>query len=347
MLPVSAADQFTALLIGFSIFGCVLLWCAYAFFIRQMRKSASTIAWCALLLGALAALQIGHFGFLTRGWDLLGHRGYGMLLLLVPAAFFLFSSGALMPDRRYRVPSAVHLIPVVVGSFMPVTWMAPIAFSIGTGYSLWFTHLIYSLRSDRPRFEFEMFFFGVFALMAIVILMLGVSTPYIDHRIFYLIYANATGGALLLVIAGLIAFPELLSDLSDAAEAAYATSTLTGVDKAAALRKLEHCMTNDRLWEDESLNLSSLAEACDLSAHQLSELINTSFNMGFSRYVRRQRIAHAKRLLLDDHQASVLSVGMATGFRSQSAFYAAFREETGQAPGQFRKAQAQNPAHDA
>jgi AraC-like DNA-binding protein len=35
---------------------------------------------------------------------------------------------------------------------------------------------------------------------------------------------------------------------------------------------------------------------------------------------------------------SILSIGMDVGFRSQSAFYAAFQEVTGQSPGDFRRA---------
>ena len=347
MLADSIINQFTALLIGFSIFGCSLLLLAYAFFLRQMRKSAFTIGACAVLLGALALLQVSHFQFLLTGADLLGSRVYGLLLLLVPAAFLFFSTHVLMPDSRKTLPQLLHLLPLAAGLVLPVAWLAPIAFTVGTGYSLWFTRVIYRLRSDRARYRFEMFFFGLFALMAVLILLLGLLTPYIDDRFFYLGYANATGLALLLVIAGLIAFPELLTDLTDAARAAYTTSTLTGVDKQAALAKLDACMTRDRRFEDETLNLSSLAQTCELTSHQLSELINTSFGFGFSRYVRGLRVKEAQRLLIEDPRSSVLSIGMTTGFRSQSAFYAAFREETGQAPGQFRKQNLRSGTNNA
>ncbi len=68
-----------------------------------------------------------------------------------------------------------------------------------------------------------------------------------------------------------------------------------------------------------------------------SELINTRFGHGFSRYVREQRVAEARRLLAEDDRSSVLSIGMSVGFRSQSNFYAAFREITGETPGGYRK----------
>jgi AraC-like DNA-binding protein len=46
----------------------------------------------------------------------------------------------------------------------------------------------------------------------------------------------------------------------------------------------------------------------------------------------------AKALLVNAPSQSILSISMDTGFRSQSAFYAAFKEVTGQSPGEFREA---------
>jgi AraC-like DNA-binding protein len=87
----------------------------------------------------------------------------------------------------------------------------------------------------------------------------------------------------------------------------------------------------------ENLSLETLAEAVQLSPHQLSELINTEFQQGFSRYIRQHRIDEAKRLLLAEPTASVLSIGLSVGFNSQSNFYAAFREFVGMPPAQYRK----------
>lgn len=74
-----------------------------------------------------------------------------------------------------------------------------------------------------------------------------------------------------------------------------------------------------------------------MSSHQLSELINVHFGMGFSRYIREQRVKRAKALLASEPDASILSIGLETGFKSQSNFYAAFKESTGLSPGDYRK----------
>jgi AraC-like DNA-binding protein len=91
------------------------------------------------------------------------------------------------------------------------------------------------------------------------------------------------------------------------------------------------------VFQNENLNLEVLAEMLGLSSHQLSELINTKFGCGFSRYVREKRIEVAKKILLDEPHISILAVSMMVGFKSQSNFYAGFREITGESPGHFRK----------
>jgi len=86
-----------------------------------------------------------------------------------------------------------------------------------------------------------------------------------------------------------------------------------------------------------------VAEAMGLSSHQLSELINVQFGMSFSRYIREQRIQAAKALLAREPDSSILSISLETGFKSQSNFYAAFKEITGQSPGGYRKSLSNSP----
>jgi len=104
----------------------------------------------------------------------------------------------------------------------------------------------------------------------------------------------------------------------------------------ACLKKLREVLA--RSYANENLSLSSLADDLGVSSHQLSELVNTRLGMGFSRFVREFRVEQAKALLVSAPSRSILSISIDTGFRSQSAFYAAFKEVTGQSPGDYRKA---------
>ena len=169
-------------------------------------------------------------------------------------------------------------------------------------------------------------------------LVLGFSIPYIDDRYFYLVYTNGLGLAIVLTVSALVAIPDLISDLAEAGRIRYSASTLGGVDVDACLAKLDALMRAEHAYRDENLSLASLAESLGVSSQQLSELINTRLGTGFSRYVRERRVEAAKELLGAAPTQSILSVSLDVGFKSQSSFYAAFKEVTGMSPGDYRKA---------
>ena len=326
----------TTLVIGFSIGSSAILLIAYLFFLPGMQKTRLGISACVVLLFALSGLQVGHLNFLRTGVELFETRTYAMLVLTTPAAFYFFSREILLPDSTWTPFQLAHLLPIGAGLLLPPAWVAPAAFVVGAGYTVWFARIVYGLRRHVARFRFEMFFFGLFALLALLILIMVMLIPQTGSSLFYVAYANFIGISMFLIVAALIVFPELLEDISDAAKLAYASSTLGGVDVEQKLADLERLMQDEKLFANENLNLALTAGALELSSHQLSELINTRFGHSFSRYIREQRVAEAKRLLREDQSASILSISMAAGFRSQSNFYTAFREITGVSPGAFR-----------
>lgn len=313
-----------------------MLQLVYCLFLPNLRKSWLSMLSCCLLLSALAALQILHAEHLFSGLDLVSLQPYLSLLFLVPTAFFFFSRAVLLPDHPPRPILILHWVPFVASVFIASPVELPAAFLLGAAYCVWLSRKIYGIRTQRSRFRFEIFFFGLFSLLAIGVLLLGFAINQIDQSNFVLAYANAIGLALVLVVAALIIFPELLSDIDAIAKLAYANSTLTHVDTRAAVARLDTLMKSEKIFQNEELSLSVLAEQLALSSHQLSELVNTEYGIGFSRLVRKHRVEEAKRLLLDEPQSSVLSIGLEVGFRSQSNFYTAFKEFTGISPGQFR-----------
>ena len=339
-------DGFTIMMIGSSVVSAAVLLGAYLFFLDDMEKTTLGRITCATLLGALAGMQVEHLRFIQTGAELFDSMPYYQLVLSTPVSFYFFSKEVLLPDNRKSAWSFIHLVPLALSLFLPARIVAPFAFAIGAGYALWFTRFVYGMRRQKNRFRFEMFFFGLFAVMAVMVLVLGFSIPWMDPAIFYYSYAISIGLALMLVVAALIVFPDIRTDVSDRAKLAYASSTLGGVDIDAKVRELDRLMLDEKVFQNENLNLGTLADMLELSSHQLSELINSRFSIGFSRYIREQRISEAKRLLASDDRSSILSISMMTGFKSQSNFYAAFREITGEAPGTWRK-KAKNPETDS
>lgn len=330
-------DVLTKLLIGFSVVNAAILLSAYLFFLHDMRKTALSLVACTCLLAALCALQLLHWQFLESGIDLFASRTYVVLLLVTPPTFYFLSREILLPESRATFSDTVHLLPVSLAFVMPASLVVPVALIIGAGYSIWLVSIVYGLRRQVRRFKFELFFFGFFAVVAVLVLVLAVASSYLAPGVFYISYAVMTGVALMLVVSALISFPELLSDISAAAERTYSNSTLGSVDIDAKVQQLDRLMLEDKVFQNENLNLALLAGALELSPHQLSELINTRYGIGFARYIREQRVNDAKKILQSDRRSSILSISLLTGFKSQSNFYTAFREVTGESPGAYRK----------
>lgn len=116
----------------------------------------------------------------------------------------------------------------------------------------------------------------------------------------------------------------------------YQISHINGVDLEEVGRKLTGLMEEERVFCDEDLTLSRLAEMVDLTSHQLSEYLNRHLNRNFYHYLNHYRINEAKSLL-KEHERSVLDIALGVGFNSKSAFYRAFKDETGMTPKRFRE----------
>lgn len=179
----------------------------------------------------------------------------------------------------------------------------------------------------------------MFAITALATLALCLSLPYINASLFYLAYSNGIAISIVLIVCALLFFPKLLSDILIITELTYAKSKLTGISTPEKIAQLTQLMETDKLYQNEELSLTLLAEHLSLSAHQLSELINTHFDYSFPRYIRELRIREAKALLVSQPEASILSISMMIGFKSQSNFYTAFKEITNLSPGAYRKNQ--------
>ena len=324
---------------GFSAVSAVLLFLAYAFLINVPGKSVYSVSSCAALLAALTLIQIGHLHYLLGGPEPFESFSYRLGLFVAPSMFYSFGRWAILPTEAFRPIQMIHLFPILLFA-VRLDIALPILFLFGAAYSLWLGYVVYGLRDQRKQFRFEFFYFGVMSVFAVIVLCLGFLLPRIDHDYFYYFYSNAIGLAFAIMVVALVANPNLIGDLLEAARVKYGASTLRDIDVDACLKKLDQLMTESKTYEHEGLSLSSLASDVGISSHQLSELINTRLGMGFARYVRECRVRAAKALLISAPAQSILSISMDTGFRSQSAFYAAFKELTGQSPGDYRKAQS-------
>ncbi|MFZ2449475.1 MAG: helix-turn-helix domain-containing protein [Methylovulum miyakonense] len=321
--------------IGFSIGSATLLMVGNSLQPVATQRIAQA-AGCLLLIG-LAGLQFLHLGILLKQFDAFHSPLYPAMLYGIAPSFYFYSRQILLADSLYQQRDLYHAAPIIFSLILPQSIAVPVAFLIGSGYLLWLAQSVYALREQRQRFRLELMALATLFAIAIGVVLLGFIWPLLSEHDFIVAYSILIGMAFFAATLTLLRFPTITADVSEAVQAAYAESTLKHIDKAAVLAKLDRLMRQDKLYTLETLNLPLLAEQLDLSQHQLSELINTQFQQGFSRYIREQRIQEAKRLLLAEPHASVLAIGLSVGFSTQSNFYAAFRDIVGMAPGQYRK----------
>ncbi len=331
---------FTVVLgIGFSIGVAWLLALALASVYRGMVLPWQSRAAGYVMLLGLSLTQILHARFLLGMDSELANRGYVLVVFLQSVGFYWLLIGLLRPpQQKWRIWEwAVLPLALGCGAFVPLSSAIPAAMMGGTCAALHLGQLVFKLRAQRRWFLLEFRVLVLFAIMAVLIAAASFAAPMLGWRHFAAIYAVLISVSFALVLYLLLRFPDITSKTEEAVANTYAVSTLSSVDCENVVVDIKRLFEAEKIYEDENLSLNKLAELTKLSSHQLSELINTQFEMGFSRLVRRYRVEAAKKMLIDEPRASVLSVGLSVGFTSQSNFYVAFKELTGAVPGQFRK----------
>lgn len=323
--------------VGFSLLSLLLLWLVYWVVYGGLEKSWLSRTACTVMVLSIAMIQWVHSMSLQHDGSVFSSRIYLLLLFVSAPAFFLFSREVLQTDTRIHPMLLLHLLPAMVFPWLDGAVAVPIAFAIGCGYAAWLSQMAWRLREQRRNFRVEMAAFIGMAAVAALILLVGLAAPWMGEKWYVIAYANLTAAVLFSMLFLVLRFPEIGQKTADAVAASYAVSTLKNADCDRLVNKLKNLLGDEKIYRDENLSLAMLAEQLEVTPHQASELINTQFKMGFSRLVREYRVEEAKRQLRDEPKASVLSIGLAVGFSSQSNFYTAFREITGETPGQFRK----------
>lgn len=120
-------------------------------------------------------------------------------------------------------------------------------------------------------------------------------------------------------------------------ERKYKNTQLRSVDLDSLEKNLNSLLEEKKIYKEENLGLSRLAEELGISSHQLSEYLNLHLKRNFFQLINGYRIAEAKHRLLHSPKETVLSIAYEVGFQSKSSFNDAFRKEVGLSPTEFRK----------
>ena len=119
----------------------------------------------------------------------------------------------------------------------------------------------------------------------------------------------------------------------------YRKSALNGEQSEKIVERLTRLMEKEKPYLEMGLTLPMLSNMLDVSPNHLSQVINRKLNKSFFDFVNAYRVEEAKKALVSPgtNRFSILGIAMDVGFNSKSAFYTAFKKQTGMTPSQFKE----------
>jgi len=131
----------------------------------------------------------------------------------------------------------------------------------------------------------------------------------------------------------------LMTESTEQQTQKYENSNLQEIQKERYVKKLINQIETQKPFREPELTLAQLAEQVNIPAHHLSQVINEKLNCNFLDFINGYRIEDAKEKLVDDAYShyTVIAIAYEVGFNSKTAFYSAFKKQTGTTPSNFRK----------
>lgn len=103
------------------------------------------------------------------------------------------------------------------------------------------------------------------------------------------------------------------------------------------LEKLNKALLDNELYKDPNLKVNDLAQKINISAHQLSQLLNDNLGKSFSTYINEYRINEACRIITKNGLLTFEAIGYEVGYNSKSTFYAAFKKIKDTTPALYKE----------
>lgn len=103
--------------------------------------------------------------------------------------------------------------------------------------------------------------------------------------------------------------------------------------------RLYELLDSEKLYLNESLNLTDLAESMDISSRKLSEFLNKNLNINFYTLINDYRVAEVQEKLKgrESKKYTLLALAQDSGFQSKASFNRIFKNKTGMSPSKYRQ----------
>ncbi len=127
---------------------------------------------------------------------------------------------------------------------------------------------------------------------------------------------------------------ELLSNLFLRKEK---STTLTDTTKNEFYDQLLSYIQNQKPYLNNDLRLVELADGTGFSTHTLSKLINEKAKKNFNQFINEYRLEEARKLLLQNSNASIKTIYFDVGFNNKATFNSAFKNKYKCTPSEYKR----------
>jgi AraC-like DNA-binding protein len=103
--------------------------------------------------------------------------------------------------------------------------------------------------------------------------------------------------------------------------------------------RLDILMKDDKIFLDNEINLTTVAEKLGISIHDTSFLINEVTGSNFYNFINKFRVEEAKKLLTSGQmdKLNMLGIAFESGFNSKTTFNTTFKKIVGISPSEYAK----------
>jgi AraC-like DNA-binding protein len=335
----SAVGAFNGLLLG-----------TYLLFVKKLKNIPDFFLGLILLTLSIR-VGISVCIYFYPDWPrIIPHLGLSALFFTGPALYFYIRSSFQKEEFDLKqCRSFFGLLTMMLGAvgllylFFPVTWDKYFGTSIYTVWSVFVLLAVYQyyISSKQTVRNPNKFIFPVMISNVIIFMVYQlISTGWVQvycaggSLVFsFVLYANF-----------LILFSKKYGQDSVKGIPKYTNKKIAGELADSFASKLERLMNSEELYKNPNLKLNDLAVKMNMSAHQLSQLLNDNLGKSFSTYINEYRINEACQKIEEGSFLKIEEIGYEVGFNSKSTFFSTFKKIKNTTPLLYRQSQIPSEA---
>lgn len=195
----------------------------------------------------------------------------------------------------------------------------------------------------------QWFIFGIVILASLATVLHFMSEVYGENVMYTNI--NLLGITIYVYSIGYMGLrqPEFFADFSLVSESeatsdpkstpSYSRSGLDEKSGKELMARLSEKMEGEKPYINNELNLKQLSEIVGISAHNLTEIINSYAGKNFYDFINTYRVEEVKKKIMapGSENLTILALGLEAGFNSKSSFNSVFKKHTGMTPSEFKR----------